>query len=408
MDEINLNQIIIDHPDCLKNGSKLRAVLLDLYPSASKAIVNTLATMVGAGIADEIVRADKITDFDKNRWHKKLEDDYGLSEKIICSCLDLLFGSLNSIRLCIKENEKPVNNPSPSEQSQKPSHSCSDDFEIINGVLKKYRGKDSIVVIPNNVTSIGNSAFSDCRSLLSVTIPNSVTTIGSNAFENCVSLTSVTIPNSVTSIGSGAFYDCSSLKSVTIADSVTSIGNRVFGNCRELTQIDFGGSEDQWKSIKKAIKWNQGIPINCKTYFSSSVKYVYHKQMGYGKVESSDRFISVRFDNFPYKSYIYRTSDLGTVLRKVSDNEYFSARKPAEQTPEQPTVYISYSDNDKRSEKEFDYWNRLCSSGTYENPYGEYENPDDEYNYTDDDNTDDEYDYSDDYDFSDSDYDDSY
>ena len=33
------------------------------------------------------------------------------------------------------------------------------DFVIENGVLKKYKGKDSEVTIPNSVTEIGGSAF---------------------------------------------------------------------------------------------------------------------------------------------------------------------------------------------------------------------------------------------------------
>ena len=64
------------------------------------------------------------------------------------------------------------------------------------------------------MTSIGNSAFSYCSGLTSVTIPNSVTTIGSNAFRGCSGLTSVTIPNSVTTIGGNAFTQCSGLTSV--------------------------------------------------------------------------------------------------------------------------------------------------------------------------------------------------
>ncbi len=66
------------------------------------------------------------------------------------------------------------------------------------------------------VTSIGDHAFNDCRSLTSITIPNSVTSIGSYAFRTCRSLTSVEIPNSVTSIGEGAFAGCDSLTSMTI------------------------------------------------------------------------------------------------------------------------------------------------------------------------------------------------
>ncbi len=93
------------------------------------------------------------------------------------------------------------------------------------------------VTIPNSVTSIGDGAFMYCSGLSSVTIPNSVTGIGVAAFSLCSSLTSVTIPNSVTSIGEQAFYYCSSLTSVTIPNSVTSIGDGAFMYCSSLTAI---------------------------------------------------------------------------------------------------------------------------------------------------------------------------
>ena len=93
------------------------------------------------------------------------------------------------------------------------------------------------VVLPTNLKSIGEYAFSWCSSLTSLTIPNSVTSIGTQAFYECSSLTSITIPNSVTSIGDWAFNDCSSLTSITIPNSVTSIGNYAFHFCSSLTSI---------------------------------------------------------------------------------------------------------------------------------------------------------------------------
>ena len=75
-------------------------------------------------------------------------------------------------------------------------------------------------VVPNNVTSIGISAFYNCSGLTSVTIPDGVTSIGNYAFQGCSGLTSITIPSSVTSIGIYAFNGCSSLISI-IVNAVT-------------------------------------------------------------------------------------------------------------------------------------------------------------------------------------------
>ncbi len=70
------------------------------------------------------------------------------------------------------------------------------------------------VTLPDTVTDIPDSAFSDCKKLTSITIGNGVTSIGREAFSFCYDLTSVTIGQNVTSIGNNAFFGCNSLKKV--------------------------------------------------------------------------------------------------------------------------------------------------------------------------------------------------
>ena len=106
------------------------------------------------------------------------------------------------------------------------------------------------ISIPASVTSIGFSAFRGCSSLASISIPDSVTSIGEEAFNGCKSLASITIPDSVTSIGEHAFFGCSSLTSITIPASVTNIGEWAFFGCSSLKTVYYQGSEEQWEEIE--------------------------------------------------------------------------------------------------------------------------------------------------------------
>ncbi len=103
-----------------------------------------------------------------------------------------------------------------------------------------YSGNLEIVhlnIYCNDVTTIGDDAFSGCTNLEDVGIGDNVTTIGNTAFAGCTKLTSVVIPDGVTSIGEGAFEDCSDLASVTIGGGVETIGNTAFAGCTKLTSV---------------------------------------------------------------------------------------------------------------------------------------------------------------------------
>ena len=109
---------------------------------------------------------------------------------------------------------------------------------------------ETVNFAPNSqCTSIGNSAFSGCSGLTSITIPEGVTSIGDDAFAYCSGLIEITIPDSVTSIGSNMFYNCGGLTSITIGEGVTSIGSSAFYGCSGLTSVYYLGDVNDWVSI---------------------------------------------------------------------------------------------------------------------------------------------------------------
>ncbi|MDE5860828.1 MAG: leucine-rich repeat domain-containing protein, partial [Ruminococcus sp.] len=101
-------------------------------------------------------------------------------------------------------------------------------FEIKDGVLVKYTGNTPDVIIPSDVTAIGESAFEDCKNLEKIEIPKSVTKIGEFAFLQCDSLRKIVIPESVTTIDGFAFDSCYNLNEIVIPESVTTIGDGAF------------------------------------------------------------------------------------------------------------------------------------------------------------------------------------
>lgn len=97
--------------------------------------------------------------------------------------------------------------------------------EICNGA---FRGCTSLKVIDlPYVQIIGDSAFTYCSALTTVTFGNGtsqLTSIKHGAFANCTNLTSITLPNSLVSIGDYVFNGCQTLNNVVIPDNVTEIG----------------------------------------------------------------------------------------------------------------------------------------------------------------------------------------
>lgn len=98
----------------------------------------------------------------------------------------------------------------------------------------------STITIPESVIAIETAAFSECSNLSSITIPNNVVNIGSYSFRGCTNLSSITISNNVETIYGHTFSGCSKLESVIIPNGVTSIGNEAFRDCESLTSVTFG------------------------------------------------------------------------------------------------------------------------------------------------------------------------
>ena len=127
------------------------------------------------------------------------------------------------------------------------------------------------VILPGNITAIGDGAFAGCTNLSDLTLPASIETIGDYAFNNCSNLPSPEFPTSLRTIGEYAYDKCSSIKNIDLTNctrlthigtrafsldtdittinlpaSVTFIGDGAFAGCTKLQQVNLQPGNHQW------------------------------------------------------------------------------------------------------------------------------------------------------------------
>ena len=119
----------------------------------------------------------------------------------------------------------------------------------IGGSAFSNNGSLVSITLPAGITTIGNSAFANCKNLTEVIFLGSTDTekaaekltIATSAFENCTSLNKFVLPDYTTSIGTNAFM-ASGLVNFTVPASITTISSGAFNNCEKLETITFSNT----------------------------------------------------------------------------------------------------------------------------------------------------------------------
>ena len=94
----------------------------------------------------------------------------------------------------------------------------------------------------SNPLNYASSFYVDGTPTQNVVIPEEVTNIGNYAFYNYDNLLSISLPNTLTNIGNYAFYDCDGLTSITVSEGVSQIGNDAFTGCDNLAEVHFNAT----------------------------------------------------------------------------------------------------------------------------------------------------------------------
>ena len=124
------------------------------------------------------------------------------------------------------------------------------------------------LIIPDSATSIGDYAFSNCYSLISLTIPDTVNNIGQSAFSGCKGLESIILGNGITAISRSTFENCGNLTTLTIEKGIKIINYNAFSGCPRLVYVFFTGTKEEWSSI--CLDSNASLFKNIKMHYEST------------------------------------------------------------------------------------------------------------------------------------------
>lgn len=97
--------------------------------------------------------------------------------------------------------------------------------------VTKYKYENS-PTLPSFIPSIGGHAFAENQNLVVANIPDNITKLGASAFANCLNLQVVSIPRTIKEIGFNCFFNCASLE-----------------------RINYGGTKEEWRRIKRGSNW---------------------------------------------------------------------------------------------------------------------------------------------------------
>ena len=142
-----------------------------------------------------------------------------------------------------------------------------EDYQIEDGKLVKYVGKQESITIPSSVKWIGDEAFKDCDFIESVRIPTSVKSIGKEAFEGCSSLKTVLYNGTSNQWKHMLFYY--DQQGETIGDATGLKGKTIVNTTTNGISWYFDSAVSYWKSTYEN---NNTVGMQIETYAGEDTK----------------------------------------------------------------------------------------------------------------------------------------
>ena len=106
------------------------------------------------------------------------------------------------------------------------------------------------VKFPEHLNAIGSYAFQNCTSLSRAILPDDLQHFGKAVFAGCTSLTEVSIPHDISRIAVNTFDGCTALQTVHLPAGTDLIADSAFNGCTALQRVEYGGTVSEWHNVQ--------------------------------------------------------------------------------------------------------------------------------------------------------------
>ncbi len=190
----------------------------------------------------------------------------------------------------------------------------------------EYVAPPTEIVIPENITRIGNYQFSNFVNLKKVVIHEDVEYLGKYAFSYCYNLEEVEIDKDckITEILNGTFYSCKKMKKFDTPNYVTTINNDAFDYCYAMASIVLPKSLKSMSSFfycyNLKVIYNLSEIENDRIYIGNGALIV--NRMDDPRVINIDDYLFIKKDGVNYLA-TYMGNDEHLVLPHTLNGEKY-------------------------------------------------------------------------------------
>lgn len=186
-------------------------------------------------------------------------------------------------------------------------------FVINHETVELYTLRESFVVVPEGVATIGEGAFKGCASIEEIVLPESVREIKEEAFKGCRKLRKINLPEGITAIGHYAFHRCHSLVNMTLPSTVKELGDCTFLYCDHLETI----------SMKSVSKMGNSVFLNCTNLRKLEISSVLDEDCINEQFGGCTDISEIVLDGVPYRIDIFtERAGCPSLIKKIAKDMF--------------------------------------------------------------------------------------